>query len=239
MEHQNNYLEGIDLVSFDVWLTLIRSHPDYKLNRAKVLRFYLGAESVDLESFLAITRSVDKESDAESDKTGRQLGLPERVRAVYEALSPDQRVAELTDEIIEAFDDASMKLIVNYLPGLIEEDLLATLSEIERRGIKMAIVSNTGFIDGRHMRIVLERLGISQFINVLIFSNEVGVAKPSKLVFQALVEKSGVDGRRILHIGDNLKADYEGATSCGIRALHLSAEQKEEFQIPTLASLVK
>ena len=35
--HEDSHLPDIRVVSFDVWMTLIRSHPEYKRERARVM----------------------------------------------------------------------------------------------------------------------------------------------------------------------------------------------------------
>lgn len=216
------HLEGIKLVSFDIWQTLLTSNPDYKVARATALRSHLGALDVDLDSFIQIIKTVDEEVDAISDATGVQHGLPERVKRIWEKLSDGKRIDKLTDSLIAEFELIGDKLVIENLPRIIEADLLKTLELIQEQGVRMAVMSNTGFISGRQMRLVLEQLGILPFISVQLFSNEVGVSKPNKLIFEALVERSGLDGSMILHVGDNFKADYQGARNAGINAVLLS-----------------
>lgn len=233
------HLDGIQLVSIDIWSTLLKSNPLYKAGRAEALRSHLGAQSVDIDEFIALMKKIDDECDEVTEQTGEQFGLTERVRKIYEALPAVQRISELTDLVIFEFDQTALEVLLSNLPKVIEEDLLETLSRIDKLGIKMAVMSNTGFIDGRHMRVVLERLGILPFMSLQIFSNEVGAAKPSKLIFQALVEKSGIGGGYILHVGDNLKADYEGAVAAGLKALYLTNEDEErEGKIAALRDLI-
>ncbi len=230
MEKEVNHLEGIKLVSFDIWQTLLLSNPAYKTARAEALRKHLGSEAVNLEGFADLMKKVDEEIDALSDVTGEQFGLPERVRKVYEALPIDHRLPELTQEHVNAFEEIADLLIVQNLPSILETDILKTLSAIESKGVKMAVMSNTGFISGRQMRLVLEQLGILPFISIQLFSNEIGVSKPNKLIFVALVEKSGIDGSMILHVGDNYKADYLGAKSAGLKAVQLTSKEGIEAE---------
>lgn len=215
-------LDNIQLVSFDIWSTLLKANPEYKLERARVLMVSLAIKDLDLEEVSRLIKMIDDHCDELTEQTGEQFGLKERVKKIYEALPVGKKASTLTEEMILGFDEAALEVLLTNLPKIIETDLLKTLAKIESRGIKMALVSNTGFIDGRHMRIVLEKLGILPFMSLQIFSNEVGAAKPNKLIFQALIEKSGVEAKFILHVGDNRKADYDGAVEAGLRAFHLN-----------------
>jgi len=233
-------LEGIKLVSFDIWQTLLLSNPAYKVARSEALRAHLGAESVVLEEFSKIMKQVDEEIDEISDATGVQYGLAERVKKIYERVPAGNKMETLTDEHVNAFEPIADQLVVDNLPTILEKDLLDTLAVIEQRGIKMAVMSNTGFINGKQMRMVLEQLGILPYISIQIFSNEVGVSKPNKLIFEALVEKSGVDGSMILHVGDNYKADYLGAKSSGLNSRQLTTNAENDAEkISSLSELVK
>lgn len=234
----SNYLEGIKLISFDIWSTLLKSNPEYKKKRLGVLYEMLGASGIDLDQLGVIFKEVDDSCDQETEITGNQYGLSDRVRMIYERLPEDGRIANLSDEKISEIDEALAVVLKENLPQIIEDDLLVTLEKLDKQGIMIAVISNTGFIDGRHMRIVLERLGILPFLKLQIFSNEVGAAKPSKKIFQALIEKTGIEGKMILHVGDNLVADYEGAVKAGIKALHLN-QNDSEISIKAIRELLE
>ncbi|HCQ31837.1 TPA: hypothetical protein DIU27_05705 [Candidatus Collierbacteria bacterium] len=241
MEKEIYHLEGIKLISFDIWQTLLLSNPAYKNARAEALRKHLGAEDMELGSFANLMKTVDEEIDKISDETGVQFGLPERVKKVYENLTLELRIPELTDEHIANFETIADQLIIDNLPTVLEDDLLKTLSAIKERGIQMAVMSNTGFISGRQMRLVLRQLGILPFISIQLFSNEMGVSKPNKLIFEALAEQSGIDGSMILHVGDNFKADYAGAKAAGLKAVQLTSTSSDSSvaQIRKLSDLIQ
>lgn len=238
-EYEYRPLEGIKLVSFDIWSTLLKSNSQYKIGRAQTLMVHLEAQGVDLEDFISLMKKVDDECDELTEQTGEQFGLRERIEKIYNGLPAGQRVSELTEQIFADFDQTALQVLLTHLPQIIEADLLETLANIEKQGVKMAVVSNTGFIDGRHMRVVLEKLGILPFMSLQIFSNEVGAAKPNKLIFQTLIEKSGFDSKLILHIGDNEIADYQGAVGAGLHALHLTSKKEGPQKIPTIKSLLR
>lgn len=237
---KSDHLEGIKLVSFDIWKTLLDSNPEFRERRARALRAKLGVENVEIGEFSKTISKVDRELDAQSDKNGIQYGLKERLEGIYEQLPSDSRLKSLTDETINEIDDEIASLIAIYLPKLMENDLLETLEALKKRDIKVAVMSNTGFVNGRHMRVVLEKLGILPYVDVKLFSNEVGSAKPNKLIFEALLNESGYAASEILHIGDNYEADYQGAENAGLKGLHLTInESPAKRKIAKLSDLVK
>ena len=79
--------------------------------------------------------------------------------------------------------------------------------------------SNTGFIEGETLRTTLANMGILQYFDFLIFSDEINASKPSSHFFQHVYDHIDVPKKAVLHIGDNPKADYQGAKNFGFNAL--------------------
>ena len=62
-------------------------------------------------------------------------------------------------------------------------------------------------------------MSILQYFDFLIFSDEINACKPSSHFFQQVFDHINVTKEAVLHIGDNPKADYQGARSFGFNAL--------------------
>jgi putative hydrolase of the HAD superfamily len=98
------------------------------------------------------------------------------------------------------------------------------LRAIEATGVTLAIVSNSdGTLEGR-----LRDEGICQVgpgrgvpMTIVIDSAAVGVAKPDPAIFTIALEACGVAPERVLHIGDTVGADVDGALAAGVRPLHI------------------
>ncbi len=236
---RTEYLENIDLVSFDVWKTLIVPGPEeHGIKRAELIRDLLApTENVHFVHELSVR--VSREQDALMDSTGVQYGLTERIRGIYDLLPREKRVPTITDQVIELLDSYQAGVIRQYPPKFLEKDLLDTLSQLRGQGLSLALISNTGYLAGRHMLPVLKDIGILEYLEYTLFSDEVGVAKPNHKIFDALKGKSGLEGQRIVHVGDNYLADYRGAISAGLKSLHLSRNTTEDsVKIPNLRTLV-
>lgn len=216
------YLEGIKLVSFDIWKTLLDSNHEYKDKRAEAISKALCKTDIGLEEMHKVIKQADDALDKQTEIDGNQYGLKERLYAIYDLLDDEVRVDEMTDRVVDKYDAVSLDLISKYLPLVIEPDLLETLKKLKILGIEMAVVSNTGFIEGKHMRMALEKLGILPFMRLQLFSNEVGMAKPDKKIFEAILTETGYSPDQILHIGDNKIADYDGARKAGLRSVFLT-----------------
>ena len=234
----NQQLVGIEILSLDIWMTLIKPHQLHKQERAKALRAHLKADSIPMEEFLSIMSRADAMIDDKSDQNGVQYGLRERMEAVMQMIPQGCSITTLTDDDVERFDKISERLITVCLPVLLEGDLISTLKKIAEEGIKIAVVSNTGFINGVHMRTALEILGLSAYISFFVFSNEVGASKPNPKMFNKLSDMAGVDPSKVLHIGDNQKADVNGAAKAGMNSLLYDPEGKTANGIASLKSLL-
>jgi putative hydrolase of the HAD superfamily len=93
-----------------------------------------------------------------------------------------------------------------------------TLALLRRRGCRLAVVSNL-LLRAEGMRAHLSQLGLSQFFETLVFSSEVGWLKPHPRVFQHALEALGARAEETVFIGDDLRADIQGAQAAGLHAI--------------------
>ncbi|MBL1076628.1 HAD-IA family hydrolase [Nocardia sp. 2] len=94
-------------------------------------------------------------------------------------------------------------------------NVLAALAE---RGVRVAIVSNTGF-DPRHAFV---SRGWDRYITHFTLSFEVGATKPDPRIFRSALEHLGVAPDRALMVGDSVEADG-GALGLGCDFAHVEA----------------
>ena len=65
-------------------------------------------------------------------------------------------------------------------------------------------------------------IGVDPFVDALVVSDEVGVAKPDARVFETALSRLGGTPDEAVMIGDSWSADILGATGLGIRAIWLN-----------------
>jgi putative hydrolase of the HAD superfamily len=63
----------------------------------------------------------------------------------------------------------------------------------------------------------LESLGIASFFDVIVFTADYGVRKPSSEPFRRVVEQLGVRAQCVLYVGDNPTCDIAGASAVGMK----------------------
>jgi putative hydrolase of the HAD superfamily len=200
-------------ISFDVWSTLVKANKIYKQNRVALLAAALGLS--DIDAVKVAMNKADDGLDALTIETGMQFGFTDRVIRTCELLGRP----ELDDTALKVLQSDMSAAFLANLPTLTEDDLPQTLAAIRDQGVQIAVNSNTGFVSGVLMRQMLHSVGILPYVNAELFSDEIGAAKPSPVVFDKLVEVTGCNRDRILHVGDNEDTDYKGALASGLRAL--------------------
>ncbi|XP_017634888.1 uncharacterized protein LOC108476999 isoform X2 [Gossypium arboreum] len=87
-----------------------------------------------------------------------------------------------------------------------------TIWLLKNAGVKVAVVSN---FDTR-LRKVLKELNVIDLFDAVIISSEVGYEKPDARIFKAALDQIDVEADKVVHVGDDLKADKVGANAVGI-----------------------
>ncbi len=124
------------------------------------------------------------------------------VEAGCSEASAARRVADLWQEHVRL-----------NLWSLVPEGLSEALRDLRRRGVKVAIVSNSeGMLEP-----LFAALGLGECFDVVVDSGKVGVEKPDPRIFQIALDATGVRAERTLHLGDIFATDILGARRSGIR----------------------
>jgi putative hydrolase of the HAD superfamily len=94
-------------------------------------------------------------------------------------------------------------------------DVEETLDALQAAGFRLAALSNW---DPR-LPGLLERLGLSDWFETVVYSAEVGYEKPHKEIFEAALEALDLKASAVVHVGDRRIDDVEGAAAVGMHAL--------------------
>jgi HAD superfamily hydrolase (TIGR01509 family) len=156
-------------------------------------------------------------------------------RALFRALPPWKwqmaRTAALT-EPVATISEFHQRVGVRRGPGaahfeqLVAEDLAAielfadsipTLVAARERGLGVGLLSN---LAAPYKRPVFE-LGLAPHFDALVFSCDVGVAKPDRRIYEQLAGMLDVRPAQVLMIGDTRGDDVTGARRAGLHALQI------------------
>ncbi len=116
------------------------------------------------------------------------------------------------DEVVSQYSAAGL----SEFPPQVNPDARVVINQLKAQGIPSIVVSNTTR-RGRSWLSFLEGVG-SVTVTDVISSCDVGAAKPDVRIFQRACHVLGKLPSEVLHVGDVLSADVEGALSAGMGA---------------------
>ncbi len=107
---------------------------------------------------------------------------------------------------------------------------------------KLGVVTN-GFVQLQRLR--LEKTGLLHFFDLLVISEEVGVAKPDRRIFDhALTAMGNPRADKVLMVGDNPHSDIQGGINVGIDTCWINRTSKPtpagiepSYLLPSLVDL--
>lgn len=199
-------MSQFEAVLFDAGDTLIRlsGSGEKLLHRAAAA---LGVEPLDPDEVARVWgRVLDRSSTAEELAKGRDLSSArhrEVWTALYDGAGCDRLAPGLSDELYA--------LTVSAESWEAFPDTLPTLEALRDRGLRVGVVSDTGF----DLRPSMDLLGLSRFVETVVMSFEYGVCKPAATVFLTACEQLDVRPERTLMVGDNPLTD-SGAVAVGM-----------------------
>ncbi|MBO1754947.1 HAD-IA family hydrolase [Allobranchiibius sp. CTAmp26] len=159
-------------------------------------------------------RAADHDGDELSMATGRDVGFDQRVGLVLDRLGVGG--AALGDRSAYLMAEQAA-LALTHPPRPLTHRLPQLLAAVAER-MPVVLTSNTGMLPGELMRKLLRLAGFRDDLG-MVFSNEVGAAKPSREIFDIAVGVVAVPAPDVLHVGDNPVADVRGAGAAGLRTL--------------------
>ena len=137
------------------------------------------------------------------------------------------------EHLVSEYQQASHSSRVLEVTGAAE-----ALHALTRGGVRCALICDTGLTPGHVVRQHLERLGMLEFLDVCIFSDEVGVPKPDPRVFRAALAPFGVQPRDAVHVGDLRRTDVAGARGFGMATLRIRARHDDRSELPEADAVV-
>lgn len=183
---------------------------------------FMGCVIFDFDGTLADTFSgIYETTQATLEKMGlppttqeqarKGIGLPLRGSLKIGANIPDERLEEAVTVYRELFDDIAFDLATLF-PGILD-----AVKELSRRGVPMAIASSRS---GRSLNILMERLGLKEYIPNIFGVETVPNPKPNPDLVLHILDVMGADPRQTLVIGDTTfdieMGNRAGCYTCGV-----------------------
>ena len=207
----------IRAVFFDAGHTLLYAHPSigaiYVQETAK-----LGTQ-VPEERFGEVFKPAFEEFVGERSKVfatdeGDFAMWREITRRMYDLL-PELREIDFETWFRMLYDRFGRSDSWRFYP-----DTEPALAALRKRGLKTGVVSNW---DTR-LRGIVAGTGLTDLIDVLVISADIGVRKPDPAIFERALELAGVAPEEAMHVGDLFEEDVIGAHRAGLHPVLLDRE---------------
>jgi HAD superfamily hydrolase (TIGR01509 family) len=155
----------------------------------------------------------------------RRLDVPDLIRHgndsqrgwIYFNLVLEQAGIARSPETDAALQELQAYHAVHNLWERVPDDVVPALERLRARVPRLVVVSNA---NGR-LHVVMERLGLARFFDVMLDSHLEGVEKPDPRLFELALERAGGHPETTLHVGDFYWIDVQGARAAGLRAVLL------------------
>jgi putative hydrolase of the HAD superfamily len=189
--------------------------------RLSALRRFLDLEESEARALLdeAWARHDEAWKQVETFGPGRMAAYCLEAKGIFD----DDAIAELTRE----FEEASIGSGVDAVEGAAE-----TLAALEGAGIRRGLVCDTGFTPGRVVRQILDDTGLLGHLEVLCFSDEVGVPKPGNEIFAKALAELGARPPEAIHVGDLRRTDIAGAHDIGMHGVRFRGVHDDHTDSP-------
>jgi putative hydrolase of the HAD superfamily len=210
--------------SFDLWLTLIRSNPAFKETRAKFFYDNLNFKNKPLDEVVRVFRQVDLMCNHINEKTGKNIDADEMYLMVISMLNDSADVVFSIDT--EKLYTEMEHLMFKYMPVIYCEQTVEVLMHLKQNtGCTTNILSNTGFIKGTTLRKALAQIGLAEYFDFQLYSDETGMSKPNPAFFGLMLAGVQSCTRNPLHLkilcisAITPVADIAGAGAVGMQSL--------------------
>jgi putative hydrolase of the HAD superfamily len=222
-------VEGIRAVTYDCWATLLKDR-DWEGAMERRIDALLSHLKIDRdEAKECLEQAWLKHDEAwkqvETFGPGRMAAYCLESRGIFDD--------DIINEVTREFEEASLETGVEAVEGARE-----TLEALQEAGIGRGLVCDTGFTPGRVVRQLLEDQGLLEYLEVICFSDEVGVPKPGNEIFAKALAELGVRPPEAVHIGDLKRTDIAGAHDVGMHAIRFRGVHNDKTDAPEAETVI-
>ncbi|MGG2027864.1 HAD family hydrolase [Gottfriedia sp. S16(2024)] len=130
---------------------------------------------------------------------------------VYQQLLQEFSISSLTwEQLLEDYINSFQYSCIPF------QNMEYVLKELKNRGIRLGMITN-GFTILQSLN--LKALGIHNYIDTILISEQEGIKKPHAEIFLRALEKLGVNPEESLYVGDHPENDVIGAQNVGMNAV--------------------
>lgn len=212
----------IKAVFFDLYNTLVDYDPPREELQAATLR-QMGMEAEPE----ALRRAIQLADQFYYEESAR-LPVQKRSAAEKTDLYAEYQSKVLAGVGIKVTKEVALQVLARFGAMLRQSgaklvlfpDVVPALAQLKSRGLTLGLITNVD----RDMSPTFDELGLSSYLDFMVISFELGVAKPDPAIFRAALERAAAKPAEAIHVGDQYHADVLGARSAGIKPLLLDRD---------------
>lgn len=152
----------------------------------------------------------------------------QRTRAFFAAFGES-----LSDE--EAAERERFRMAAMQRAWQLFDDASPCLDWLRGAGLRLAVITNA---PGAYQRKKLGSVGLAGMFDATVISGDRGVAKPDARIFDLACGELGLERDEVVHVGDRLDTDAEGAVRAGMRGVWLNRD-REDRSVPEGVSVIE
>ena len=104
------------------------------------------------------------------------------------------------------------------------DHVIPVMDQLKKRGIVIGIITDlTAHIQYRK----IAKLGLQDYIDHIVTSEEAGIEKPGRRIFELMLQKMELQPEEVLMVGDNIKKDIIGARDVGMHGILFERNEKD------------
>jgi putative hydrolase of the HAD superfamily len=215
----------IKAITFDFWNTLYKAAPYARSLRQKFMADVFARNQIEL---------AQDRIDAAEEVARREWNRIWR---------EEQRTAPAADwvrwtlaDLVVTLPPADFAALVDYYDrSLLAADPGPTLIDGARETVRrlaqryrLGVISDSGLSTGQTLREFLRRDGLLDCFACLSFSDEIGVSKPHRQIFQVTLDCLDTQPQAAVHLGDLIHSDIVGAKAIGMKAVRMAANYEDD-----------
>jgi HAD superfamily hydrolase (TIGR01509 family) len=224
--------QPIELVTFDLYDTLIELHP------TRWVRLHTALTKLGIKSSLAALSEADVAAEdyyTEENTITPIRDRPADARTAFRLnhlrvwltaagiAQDDEMLAKIRALYVAEFESPAIETTIGY-GYRVFADVIPTMRALRAAGVKTAVISNA---DADVTDLCLH-FAFAQEMDLIVTSALVGWEKPDVRTYRAALDPLQVSAERALHIGDQPRSDVVGALAVGMRAALIDRYARHE-----------
>ena len=215
-------MKEIRAVVFDLGGTLIEysgefaSWPELETPGMLAAYAYLDRQGLQLpgtDSFIRAGQAILPGRWLQATAGEKNLTLPSLLEDMLDRLEVEAPGKTVIETAANRYETAVCDR-ATVIPGAAE-----IVAQLKEEGYKLGLISNTMFSGRIHMS-DLQRFGLLQNFESLLFSADANKWKPGVAPFEHVLGELGVDADEAAYVGDDPAADVIGGLSAGMFTIH-------------------